>query len=128
MNKCTELSSEEKNKLRTWVLRENGTELKPRFRDLLSQIEYLLPDDYITHSFSIGNDELVNRIVDIRNGLTHPKEANENVSLSPIEYSKYATCLKKILHIYLMHKVNIPDRVIEKVRDFIWWQSSWLLI
>lgn len=119
LNRCTELSSEEKNKLRTWVLRENGTELKPRFRDLLSQIEYLLPNDYITHSFSIGNDEWVNRIVDIRNSLTHPKETNENVSLSPIEYSKYATCLKKILHIYLMHKVNIPDRVIEKVRDFI---------
>jgi len=119
LKKCTELSHEEKNKLRTWVLRENGTELKPRFKELLSEIKYLLPNEYITQSFSMGNDEWVNQIVDIRNGLTHPREANENVSLSPIEYSKYANCLKKILHTYLMYRVNIPDRIIEKVWDFI---------
>lgn len=127
LNKCKELTGAEKNEIKTGYLRENGSELKPRFKEILLEMGKYPPYEYIKEELpkkiektieDIKEDEVifdfVDCIVDTRNYLTHPKVPKGNIISSEL-YSEYAYVLQKILQVYLLQKIETPTDVICKV-------------
>lgn len=124
LRKCTELTRNEKNIIKTGFLRETGSELKPRLRQLLLEMEEYPPFEYIKTQLSeedtISNQdnkpifEFVENVVDTRNFLTHPKYPKENI-IPTKKYAEYAYILQKIAQVYLLQKINAPKDIICKI-------------
>ena len=127
LDKCKELTRTEKNEIKTGYLRETGSELKPRFKKILSEMGKYPPYEYIIKKLpqkvkktieNIEEDEeifsFVDYIVDTRNFLTHPKIPKYNIIPSEL-YSEYAYVLQKILQVYLLQKIETPTDVICKI-------------
>lgn len=127
LNKCDQLSKNERNEIITGYLRESGSELKPRFRKVLLEMKEYPPYRYIIEVLSkkkeksvedIKEDEViydfVDCIVDTRNYLTHPKTPKCNLIPSEL-YSEHAYVLQKILQVYLLQKIKVSSDVISKV-------------
>lgn len=126
LGKCSQLTKTEKNIIKTGFLRETGSELKPRFKELLLEIKGYPPYEYIKNNLVEKNKEITedkqkdeiifdfaDSIVDTRNYLTHPKNHSGNI-IPTEKYSEYAYLLKKILQAYLMQKINVPKKVIHQ--------------
>lgn len=126
LEKCSQLTKTEKNIIKTGFLRETGSELKPRFKELLLEIRGYPPYEYIKNSLvelkkGITEEkqkdgiifDFADNIVDTRNYLTHPKNYRGNI-IPTEKYSEYAYILKKILQAYLMQKINVPKKIISQ--------------
>lgn len=118
LGRCNELTPDEKNKIKMWVLREKGTELRPRFRNLIFEVESLLPSEYIEKTYSVNSNEFVDKVLNTRNYLTHPKDSVENEIIYLNEYYKYVFGLHKILSVYLMNKIGVPEHLIKRISEF----------
>ena len=83
--------------------------LRDRFLKLVECISELLPNDI--------NKDFVNKIVNTRNNLTHPKE-EKNPAFSYNEYDEAAYILTKVIRVYLLKKVDIRSEIINKIVRF----------
>lgn len=83
--------------------------LRDRFLKLLECIGELLPADI--------NNDFVDKIVNTRNNLTHPKE-EKNPAFSYNEYDEAAYLLTKVIRAYLLKKVDIRSEIINKIVRF----------
>ena len=83
--------------------------LRDRFLILLKSISELLTDDI--------NKDFVDKIVNTRNNLTHPKE-EIYPAFSYNEYDEAAYLLTKVIRAYLLKKIDIKPKVIRKIIKF----------
>lgn len=83
--------------------------LRDRFLKLLECISELLPNDI--------NKDFVDKIVNTRNNLTHPKE-EKIPAFSYNEYDEAAYILTKVIRVYLLKKVDIRSEIINKIVRF----------
>lgn len=103
------LSSNDKQRLRDIVLKEKPTQLKPRFRQLVEILDDCIPS-------SIDNI-FVEKIVNTRNNITHPKE-KERLAFSPAEYDDAAYLLTKVIRAYLLQQLLVKAVLIKKIVEF----------
>ena len=103
------LDQKEKKRLRDLVLKEKTTYLKPRFRKLIKSLENLVPE-YL-------NDDFVEKVVNTRNNITHPKDKEDN-SFHPEDYDKAAYLLTKVIRAYLLKELSIQPKTIKKIIEF----------
>lgn len=128
---CEELTENEKNSMILALSNERGGEgLKPRLRTLLLELENYPPMESVkkispnqegkcTDNSKEISDILdvikfVEKVVNTRNYLTHPKKKEKSV-ISPEQYSEYTYILKKVLQVYILKKIGAPSNVIYKV-------------
>ena len=83
--------------------------LRDRFMILLNSISELLPEDI--------NKDFVDKIVNTRNNLTHPKE-EKYPAFSYDEYDEAAYLLTKVIRAYLLKQLDIKPKVIRKIINF----------
>lgn len=103
------LDQKEKKRLRDLVLKEKTTYLKPRFRKLIKSLENLVPE-YL-------NDDFVEKVVNTRNNITHPKDKEDN-TFHPEDYDKAAYLLTKVIRAYLLKELSIQPKTIKKIIEF----------
>lgn len=83
--------------------------LNKRFLKLLDTIKDLLPDDI--------NKDFVDKIVNTRNNITHPKE-KKTPAFSGKEYDDAAYLLTKVIRAYLLKMLEIRSKIINKIIQF----------
>lgn len=83
--------------------------LNKRFLKLLDTIKDLLPDDI--------NKSFVDKIVNTRNNITHPKE-KKTPAFSDKEYDDAAYLLTKVIRTYLLKSLTISPDIINKIIEF----------
>lgn len=103
------LTSDEKNKLKMWLLYNKGTGIKPRFCKLLEQIKDLLPRNI--------NNEFVEKIINTRNNITHPNN-NEDYSFREDQYEDVSYLLTKIIRAYILKHLGISEIIIKRLVTF----------
>ena len=83
--------------------------LNKRFLKLLDTIKDLLPDEI--------NKSFVDKIVNTRNNITHPKE-KKTPAFSDKEYDDAAYLLTKVIRAYLLKSLTISPDIINKIIEF----------
>lgn len=103
------LDKHDQKRLKDLILKEKSTNLKPRFRTLLDEIKDVLPDD-IDYDF-------VEKIVNTRNNITHPKEA-ESCAFPQIEHKDAAYKLTQVIRAYMLKYVQVESTIIRRILQF----------
>lgn len=104
------LNATEIKKLRDLILVEKPTSTKSRFKQMLIGLHGLLPTSI--------NDDFVDKIVNTRNNITHPKGTKEADSFTLTEYDDAAYLLTKVIRAYFLKYISIDDDIIKKIIRF----------
>lgn len=83
--------------------------LRDRFMMLLKCINNLLPNEI--------NREFVDKIVNTRNNITHPKE-KKSPAFEFNEYEEAAFLLTKVIRAYLLQQIDIKPNLIRSIVQF----------
>lgn len=100
------LTADEKNKLKTWLLYNKGTEMKPRFCKLLESMKGLIPENI--------DGDFVEKVVNTRNNITHPKDYEE-YSFHKDQYEDVAYKLTKVIRAYILNELGVNENIIRKI-------------
>lgn len=103
------ISKEEKNYLRTQLLWQKEGEIKSRFKSLIKKLDHLLPHEI--------NDEFVEKIINTRNNITHPKD-NEDYAFSELEYEECSYLLTKIVRAKMLTEIGVEETISKKILVF----------
>lgn len=103
------ITKEEKNYLKTQLLWQKEREIKSRFKSLIKELDHLLPDEI--------NDEFVEKIINTRNNITHPKD-NEDYAYSELEYEECSYLLKKIVRAKMLTEIGVEGKIAKKILEF----------
>ena len=95
------LSPDLKQQLKNALISEKGTALKPRMKKLIQGLRNILPPD-------IDND-FVEKAVNTRNNLTHPKDREELV-FPYQEYDYLIFSLIKIIRAFILNRIGFPEK------------------
>lgn len=103
------LDSKDQKRLKDLILKEKSTNLKPRFRTLLDEIKDVLPNgiDY----------DFVEKIVNTRNNITHPKEP-ESFAFQQAEYKDAAYKLTQVIRAYMLKMIQVETSIIKRIIQF----------
>ena len=107
------LSESEMNQIRNaiWGKKKKKPKipLETRFKNLLKSISFILPDEI--------NGDFVEKIVNTRNNITHPKE-QKSPAFSPEEYDDATYLLTKVIRAYLLNALSFKSETITKIITF----------
>lgn len=106
------LTSDEKNRLKGWLLQVKGTELKSRFSKMLEQISQYLPTNW--------DADFVEKIVNTRNNITHPY-TKETFCFESSEYKKVSDELNYIIRVYLLSSIGAKEEIINKLMRYFFY-------
>lgn len=106
------LTSDEKNRLKGWLLQVKGTELKSRFSKMLEQISQYLPTNW--------DADFVDKIVNARNNITHPY-TKETFCFESSEYKKVSDELNYIIRVYLLSSIGAKEEIINKLMRYFFY-------
>jgi hypothetical protein len=95
------LSPDLKQQLKNALISEKGTALKPRMKKLIQDLRNILPSD-------IDND-FVEKAVNTRNNLTHPKDREEFI-FQYQEYDNLIFSLIKIIRAFILGRIGFPEK------------------
>ena len=106
------LTSDEKNRLKGWLLQVKGTELKSRFSKMLEQISQYLPTNW--------DADFGEKIVNTRNNITHPY-TKETFCFESSEYKKVSDELNYIIRVYLLSSIGAKEEIINKLMRYFFY-------
>lgn len=95
------LSPDLKQQLKNALISEKGTALKPRMNKLIQGLSNMLPSDI--------DSDFVEKAVNTRNNLTHPKEREDCCFLFQ-EYDYLIFSLIKIIRAYILNRMGFPEK------------------
>lgn len=95
------LSPDLKQQLRNALIPEKGTALKPRMKKLIQHLYNLLPPEI--------DDTFVEKAVNTRNNLTHPRDREEFV-FQYQEYDYLIFSLIKIIRAFILNRIGFPEK------------------